>query len=260
METKTVFCPHCQSSLETPTALEGKEVTCPVCKKNFTIVFQPEPVKEESGIDSAQKIKRKQPVLHFARTESPVPPPQTENSWKTVKEKDTSSPLTNSQSPLLWIAGGCACLLLIMNILLGFSLFFQKKLESQLQGLQTAVIRGVESPLQDLQTAVKQGVESQLNIQKKLENRLQGLQTAVNQGFERTGDNQRSIAKDISTLAGNTSYKPVTAYKIINYTWEYSSLMESEFRKALDAGFEPAGYLCQNSIKGGMFLFVKRAK
>ena len=48
--------------------------------------------------------------------------------------------------------------------------------------------------------------------------------------------------------------------KIINYTWEYSYSMEKEFKDAIAAGYEPVGYLCQNSIKGGFFLFVKRAK
>ena len=36
--------------------------------------------------------------------------------------------------------------------------------------------------------------------------------------------------------------------------------MEREFEKAIDEGYEPAGYVCQNSIKGGFFLFVKREK
>ena len=53
---------------------------------------------------------------------------------------------------------------------------------------------------------------------------------------------------------------PIISYKLINYTWEYQYSMEDEFKKALDAGYEPVGYVCQNSIKGGFFLFVKRKK
>ena len=52
----------------------------------------------------------------------------------------------------------------------------------------------------------------------------------------------------------------IVGYKLIDYTWEYSALMENEFRTAIEAGYEPVGYVCQNSIKGGFFLFVKRAK
>lgn len=48
--------------------------------------------------------------------------------------------------------------------------------------------------------------------------------------------------------------------KLISYTWEYPSLMENEFRAAILDGYEPAGYVCQNSIKGGFFLLVKRSK
>lgn len=58
------------------------------------------------------------------------------------------------------------------------------------------------------------------------------------------------------------SYKsnPIIGFKIINYTWEYQYTMDAEFKEALDAGYEPVGYVCQNSIKGGFFLFVKRAR
>ncbi len=52
----------------------------------------------------------------------------------------------------------------------------------------------------------------------------------------------------------------IVGYKIINYTWEYSYSMDSEFKEAIEAGYEPVGYICQNGIKGGFFLFVKRAK
>ena len=52
----------------------------------------------------------------------------------------------------------------------------------------------------------------------------------------------------------------IVGYKLINYTWEYSALMEMEFRNAIEEGYEPVGYVCQNSLKGGFFLFVKRSK
>lgn len=203
METRTVFCPHCQSSLDTPVSLEGKEVQCPICKKNFTVIFQEESVEENPPMDSPQE--KDQAQFFFRHSEQSDYSPQKQNPLKIVEKKKTNHPFAK-RILLLWITGGCACLLIIMNILMGFSLFVQQE-----------------------------------NVN-KLEKRLQGL------------------AKDINELASNTSYKPVTEYKIINYTWEYSALMESEFKNALAAGFEPAGYLCQNSIKGGMFLFVKRGK
>lgn len=53
---------------------------------------------------------------------------------------------------------------------------------------------------------------------------------------------------------------PITDCRLINYTWEYPALMQGEFDDAIRAGYEPAGYVCQNSIKGGFFLFVKRKK
>ena len=58
------------------------------------------------------------------------------------------------------------------------------------------------------------------------------------------------------------SYKsnPIIGYKMINYTWEEPYEMQKEFKNALDEGYEPVGYVCQNSIKGGFFLFVNRAK
>ena len=58
------------------------------------------------------------------------------------------------------------------------------------------------------------------------------------------------------------SYKsnPILGYKIINYTWEKPYDMQTEFKNAFDEGYEPVGYVCQNSIKGGFFLFVKRAQ
>lgn len=53
---------------------------------------------------------------------------------------------------------------------------------------------------------------------------------------------------------------PIISTKLIDYTWEYPALMKGEFDKAIGDGYEPAGYVCQNSIKGGFFLFVKRRK
>ena len=51
---------------------------------------------------------------------------------------------------------------------------------------------------------------------------------------------------------------PIISTKLIDYTWEYPTLMKAEFDDAVQAGYEPAGYVCQNSIKGGFFLFIKR--
>lgn len=53
---------------------------------------------------------------------------------------------------------------------------------------------------------------------------------------------------------------PIVETKLINYTWDMPYTMENEFSTAVREGFEPAGYVCQNSIKGGFFLFVKRRK
>ena len=216
METKTVFCPHCQSSLDTPVSFEGKEAQCPICKKNFTVIFQQEAPREESVAEPPQEYSAQQFFHHPAQSEHAGPPVQKENPLKIVEKKKPSF-IFSKWAILLWMTGGCACLLLVLNILLGLSLFVQ-----------------------------------QANIE-KLENRIQGLQTMAIQGLQ-------TMAKDISSLASNTAYKPVAEYKIIDYTWEYPASMNIEFKQALAAGFEPAGYVCQNSIKGGMFLFVKRAK
>ena len=224
METKNVFCPHCQSQLDTPVSLEGKEVQCPICKKNFTVTFQPESENnDQPDINPPQEYKAQQFSQHSAQSDPSASLSKKENPVRIAKNEKASRPLV-TRTLLLWIVGGCALLLLVLNVLLGLSLFIQ-----------------------------------QTNVE-RLEKRIQGLQMVVNNGLESTRDSQTKMAKDIKTLASNTTYKPVTGYKIINYTWEYSALMEREFREALSAGFEPAGYLCQNSIKGGMFLFVKRAK
>ena len=53
---------------------------------------------------------------------------------------------------------------------------------------------------------------------------------------------------------------PIVGYKLIDYTWEYQSLMDLQFKNAIKEGYEPVGYVCQNSIKGGFFLFIKREK
>lgn len=53
---------------------------------------------------------------------------------------------------------------------------------------------------------------------------------------------------------------PIVETKLINYTWDMPYTMESEFSTAVREGFEPAGYVCQNGIRGGFFLFVKRRK
>ncbi len=70
--------------------------------------------------------------------------------------------------------------------------------------------------------------------------------------------NAIQVRQSATEVRNNTGR--IIDYKLINYTWEYPSLMESEFRTAITAGYEPAGYVCQNSLKGGFFLFVKRSK
>lgn len=47
-------------------------------------------------------------------------------------------------------------------------------------------------------------------------------------------------------------------FKIIDYTWESSYSMKAEFKNAIDLGYEPVGMTNLNSMKGGMFLFIKR--
>ena len=70
------------------------------------------------------------------------------------------------------------------------------------------------------------------------------------------------LSLQILTINESLSYKPnpILGYKMISYTWEEPHEMQKEFKNALDEGYEPVGYVCQNSIKGGFFLFVKRAK
>lgn len=67
-----------------------------------------------------------------------------------------------------------------------------------------------------------------------------------------------SINGQLETMSHKSN--PIVGYKIINYTWEYSYSMEAEFRNAIKEGYEPVGYVCQNSLKGGFFLFIKREK
>ena len=47
MNTKIVSCPHCFGELNTPASLEGQEVQCPLCQKNFVIKFAIEEYSEK---------------------------------------------------------------------------------------------------------------------------------------------------------------------------------------------------------------------
>ena len=65
--------------------------------------------------------------------------------------------------------------------------------------------------------------------------------------------NFRDIHNDIKRFSDTP-----TDHKIISYTWENFYEMEAEVKKALNSGYSPAGFMCNNSIKGGFFLFVRR--
>lgn len=69
----------------------------------------------------------------------------------------------------------------------------------------------------------------------------------------------QNIGDHLNKLADNIPGQ-ITDNRIISYTWEEFGEMESKVRNALDAGYEPAGFMCNNSLKGGLFLFVKRKK
>ena len=55
-----------------------------------------------------------------------------------------------------------------------------------------------------------------------------------------------------------TTPRQIKEHKIVCYSWENSSEMEEKIKNALEEGFEPAGFLCPNGIRGGFYLFVKR--
>jgi hypothetical protein len=76
--------------------------------------------------------------------------------------------------------------------------------------------------------------------------------------MNKMNDKLGSMSHELESMSHKSN--PIIGYKIINYTWEYQYTMEAEFKETLEAGYEPVGYVCQNSLKGGFFLFVKRAK
>jgi len=80
----------------------------------------------------------------------------------------------------------------------------------------------------------------------------------TNKQMSRTDEQMSEISDKLDALS--TKSNPITGYKLVDYTWEYPSLMEMEFRNAIDEGYEPAGLISLNSLKGGIFLFVKRKK
>lgn len=70
-----------------------------------------------------------------------------------------------------------------------------------------------------------------------------------------------SINKTSSTIATNTQRTSgnIIDYKIIGYTaHSWYDDPDSEFKKALTAGYEPVGFIGQRDDNGGLFLFVKR--
>ncbi|MBO5822749.1 MAG: hypothetical protein J6R86_07040 [Lentisphaeria bacterium] len=70
---------------------------------------------------------------------------------------------------------------------------------------------------------------------------------------------QRNIEHQVNNLAKNIPGQ-ITDKRIISYTWEEYGEMKDKVRNALEDGYEPAGFMCNNRLKGGLFLFVKRKK
>ena len=55
MSEKTVVCPSCFGELNTPASLEGKEVKCPLCQKNFVVKFITEEPAETQKVENTFK-------------------------------------------------------------------------------------------------------------------------------------------------------------------------------------------------------------
>ena len=104
MNEKTVICPNCFGELNTPTSLEGKEVQCPLCKKNFVVKFIPE--------EPSEKQQSKNTSL----------PPKTEKSGLKIVEKQ-SERFQGCKVGFIPISLVILILLLIIgNVLLLFSM------------------------------------------------------------------------------------------------------------------------------------------
>ena len=224
-----IHCPFCGQKYDLDDFREGEDAECTKCSQKFTLVSSLIDVAEQNHetpqshqMFSIPKMKQRDNQIAKDVTYPKADDERIEKGNVLVQPAIYQA----SNGLIKILLGVIAAILVVLCV-------------------QMSKINGRLQPLAQM--------DSKLQALAQMDDKLQALaQMDSKLGTLAQMDNK------LEALSSKSN--PIKGYKLINYTWDYPALMESEFRDALNAGYEPVGYVCQNSIKGGFFLFVKRAK
>ena len=228
MNTKTVTCPNCFEELDTPASLEGKEVQCPLCQKNFVVKFITKDRSENEQNKNTSQFKN------------------TEKSGLKIVKKKTSFFQGNKVGFLPISLVVLILLLMLGNVLLFFSM--QQYQEN---------IQKIERQFNALQMNVNSIAELSVKNQKAITVLFDRNQRAFNKITDLFEENQRTLNKieqNILILTSPSAYE----YQCLNFDRDQRYAFDLILKKLADGGWEYVGVLTNNGMNSKEILFRRK--